>query len=118
MLDRAQKGRKRRGSGSQPAEEDDPSLMYQDFFSDGVEDADAAGPHGDEAADGEMAEDDAGDPLALTEPTPQVPPEISAYSTPPPPPWSALLTGCPGLRLLLIPFKDTVAVKKKARQAG
>ena len=74
MLDRAQKGRKGQPPGPHPAAgaDDDPSLMYQDFFNDRMDAEDEDGIEGDTMADGALAGPDEGGVLAQAEPASQV----------------------------------------------
>ncbi|KAK9841258.1 hypothetical protein WJX74_002726 [Apatococcus lobatus] len=81
MLDRAQKGKKgpRSGTDPKPGDDDDPSLMYQDFFNDRMDAEDGEEPQGDATADGALAGPDEGDALALNEPVSQDPVGMSAH---------------------------------------
>ena len=74
LLDRAQKGKKGRRQGEAPeaGEDDDPSMMYQDFFNDRMDAEDEDGMQGDAATDGALADPDEGSAPALDMPASQV----------------------------------------------
>ena len=74
MLDRAAKGRKGRppGQDSAAGADDDPSLMYPDFFNDQMDAEDEDGAGMDTVADGALAEPGEGGVPAQAEPVLQV----------------------------------------------